>query len=301
MVKPRTTLRPVWALLLCVACFLSNTTTAHPGSGIVIDSHGNIYIVDMVSGVWKADRKGTLTHLPGPGFHWMALDEGGRFGSTTLPSGSRGVIERLPGNPELLLASDYPIAIGNDGTLYHPSWEGSGPLRILKLDAGGQSSTAFSLPSDSGHPPIRFLNGLAAGPDGDFYYTEDRAVRRIDRRGTVSTVAENISIQDCESLRASEGDSGPLLRGLAVDSAGTVYAAATGCGALLKISPGGKVSTVVRAEAPWSPTGVAISGSMVYVLEFTGADSEIRREMVPRIREISPSGGSRIIATVSRK
>jgi streptogramin lyase len=64
---------------------------------------------------------------------------------------------------------------------------------------------------------LRWINGLAAGPDGSLYYTEDNAVRRIDQRGV-------------------PGTDGPTLRGLAVAPDGVVFVAAAGCGAVLKIT-----------------------------------------------------------------
>ena len=92
----------------------------------------------------------------------------------------------------------------------------------------------------------------------------------------------------------------PLLRGLDVDAGGTAYVAATGCGSVLRITPNGSVSILFQTEAPWSPTGVALFGNDVYVLEFLGAASDNRQEMIPRIRKIAPDGSTRIIATVAR-
>ena len=55
----------MWRSLRLVAllCAIPTTLAAHPGTGIVIDRQGNVYFVDMVSGVWKTDRHGQLTHL----------------------------------------------------------------------------------------------------------------------------------------------------------------------------------------------------------------------------------------------
>jgi hypothetical protein len=52
-----------------------------------------------------------------------------------------------------------------------------------------------------------------------------------------------------------------------VDNDGTIYAAAVGCHRVLKISREGKVEVVLKAERLWSPTGVAVRGGNVYVLE----------------------------------
>ena len=61
--------RGIQLLLLAVACLLPAPAAAHPGSGIVVDQLGQIYFVDMVSGVWRLDAHGALTHMPGPAFH----------------------------------------------------------------------------------------------------------------------------------------------------------------------------------------------------------------------------------------
>jgi len=69
-------------VVLTLACLLPAPAAAHPGSGIVVDRFGQIYFVDMVSGVWKLDTHGALTHRPGPAFHWMTLDATDRFADT---------------------------------------------------------------------------------------------------------------------------------------------------------------------------------------------------------------------------
>src|SRR5262245_2850636 len=96
------------------------TVAAHPGSGLVVDRRGTVYFLDTGSGVWAIDGGGALSRRPGPNFHWMALDEGDRFASARLPSGSGGEIVRAGSRPTLLLASDFPVAVARDGPLYYP-------------------------------------------------------------------------------------------------------------------------------------------------------------------------------------
>jgi hypothetical protein len=43
-----------------------------------------------------------------------------------------------------------------------------------------------------------------------------------------------------------------------------------------------------------------VSGTDVYVLEFQNAESDDRREMVPRVRKIAADGTTAVIATVTR-
>jgi len=287
-------------VVLTLACLLPAPAAAHPGSGIVVDRFGQIYFVDMVSGVWKLDTHGALTHRPGPAFHWMTLDATDRFAATQLPSGPGGDVARIGTGPTLLLGSDFPLAIGRDANLYFPSHRAGGPLQILRFLPSGQTSILASLPTTSGREPVRELNGLAAGPDGSLYYTEHDAIRRISRAGQVSTVAENVDVVGCTSMPSSGTRRDPLLRGLDVDVNGTIYVAATGCGSVLRVTPAGRVTILPQVPNPWSATGVALFGTDVYVLEFQNAESDDRREMVPRVRKIAADGRTAVIATVTR-
>ena len=79
--------------LLILGLFFS--ITAHPGSGIAVDRHGQIYFLDTGSGRWKIDTRGGLTHLSGVLSHWLAIDENSRFAGTRLPTGSLGEISKV--------------------------------------------------------------------------------------------------------------------------------------------------------------------------------------------------------------
>jgi hypothetical protein len=273
---------------------------AHPGSGIVVDRLGQVYFVDMVSGIWKIDTLGALTHIPGPAFHWMTLDEANRFSRAQLPSGPEGEVLRLGADPPVILASSYPVAIGRDRNLYFPTHVAGAAVQLLRMLPSGKTSVVATIPATFAGTPLRDLNGLAAAPDGSLYYTEPNAIRRVDKEGRVSIIAENISLATCGSVPGMGPADRPLLRGLDVDAGGVAYVAATGCGSVLRVTPAGRVSILFQTEGPWSPTGIALFGGNVYVLEFRGAASDNRREMVPRIRKIAPDGSTSIIATVSR-
>ena len=57
---------------------------------------------------------------------------------------------------------------------------------------------------------------------------------------------------------------------------------------------------LVQLQSPWSPTGVALFGSDVYVLEFLHTAEDDRRAWLPRVRKITADGKSTIIATVDQ-
>ena len=290
-------------LALIAAALLATPAGAHPGSGIVVDRHGQVYFVDTGSGVWKIDAQGKLTRVPGKAFHWMTIDADDRFAKVRLPSGPDWEFARAGTSPTLLLSSDFPIAMGRDGNLYYPLFDPGSGLRILRLAPSGQSSVLASLPTEkpkAAKERLRWINGLAAAPDGSLYYTEDNAIRQITAR-RISTVVADISLAGCVSVPGMEESGRPYFRGVEVDSRGTVYVAATGCGSVLKITPDRKVTTLVQLQSPWSPTGVALSGGDLYVLEYLHTASDNRREWLPRVRKISPDGQTALIATIDRR
>jgi len=265
-----------------------------------VDRLGQIYFVDTGSGVWKLDSRGTLTRVPGPAFHWMTMDANGRFANARLPSGPGWEMTQAGANPTLLLSSDFPIVMGRDGNLYYPSPRPSGAVQVLRLMPSGQTSVLATLPATTAKGPLRWINGLAAGPEGSLYYTEDNAIGRISAQGRVSTIAANIAPANCAQIPGTEADR-PYLRGLDVDARGTIYVAASGCGSLLKVTPQGQVTTVTQLQSPWSPTGVAVSGSDLYVLEYLHTASDNRREWLPRIRKILPDGKISIVGSILRR
>ena len=283
-------------LILAVMC-LSMSVTAHPGSGIAVDRIGQVYFLDTGSGLWKIDRRGTLTKLSGLLNHWLAIDVNNWFARTPLPTGALGEISRVGNSPTLLLSSDYPIAIGHDGNLYYPSGTAGG-LRIMRMTPSGAKSMLATLPAMVNGEPLPHISGIIAGPDNSLYYTEASAIRRISAEGRISTVATVQALVAGPSIPAT--DQHPYLRGLTVDSRGVMYVADTGDARVLKITPDGKVSTLVQTQSPWSPTGVALFGSDVYVLEFLHTARDVRRDWLPRVRKISLDGESAIIATVDQ-
>ncbi len=66
----------------------------------------------------------------------------------------------------------------------------------------------------------------------------------------------------------------------------------------LPITTAGDVSVAMRAADSWSPTGIAVSGDDVYVLEFLYIDLEQARDWLPHVRKLSKSGGVETIVEV---
>jgi streptogramin lyase len=282
--------------LIAVLLVASTATAvlAHPGSGIVVDRRGTVYFVDTGSGVWAIDPAGKLASRGGPRFHWMAIDEGERPSGAPLPSIPGGEVTAMGVNPTLLVSSDVPIAVGRDGTLFYPEPGPDKRVRIIGFSRSGVSSVRAALSSKG------WINGLAMASDGSLYYTEDKAIRKVDPRGVVSAIAMNVVVPGCVRIPGNEPGIEPYLRGLAVAPDGTIFVAASGCGAVLKVMPSGAITTVLRTVSPWSPTAVAVSSSGLYVLEYIHTAAEDRQAWVPRVRKVLPDGSVISIAAVQR-
>jgi len=279
---------------------------AHPSSGIVVDGKGQVFFTDNggPGALWKIDAAGQLTRLREGGWHWLALDERGSYSAEDLKKWFKERITMnigrvaLPDSKEALLQADgAPIVIDRDGNL---CWA-KGNLQIARLSPHGKV-TLLAPSVQETVAKLDGIKGLASGPDGCLYVSCPSAVLKIQSEGKITTLVHPIVLKDVDTdlPTGTPEDQKPFLRGLAVDSRGTVYAAATGCHCVVKLTPDGKVETVLKAKRPWSPTGVAVFGEDVYVLEYTNANEGPNRGWLPRVRKLARNGKVTILATVVR-
>jgi sugar lactone lactonase YvrE len=290
--------RTLTGMVLCV--LLGISISAHPGSGIVVDKQGQVFFTDTGQGVWKIDGQGKLTRLPASLFHWMTIDEAGHFAESQKNFGEW--FERVTpqsSKPALIMSSDFPLVINRDGNLYYADTRPRSARIVRRTPAGKESVLAAD-------EAFKGIAGLAAGPDGSLYITDADAIRKITMDGKVLQFAslELIGIGKDRAINPPPEAEASYCRGLVVDSQGVVYVAATGGRRVLKITPGGDVSTLLQAPSPWSPTGVAIFGGEVYVLEWQDAPPsllETRNAWIPRVRKVGRDGKITTLATVSRE
>jgi len=293
---------------LWLAAFLSAAPAlAHPGSGIAVDQAGNVYFVDTGAGVWKIDSQRQVARLKGPAYHFMAMDGLGRLVQAKLPRASGEEVELVGSKPALILASGYPIAVSQKGDFFYPAPYKNDRVQIWRFSPPAKSQVFATLPeikevdAQGESRAVPWIHGLAAAPDGSVYYTEQRAVRRISPDGAVTAIAENVTVPDCERPPLGKNERiGPALRGLDVRADGTVFVAASACSAVLKITSQGEVSVVLRATDAWSPTGVAVSGDDLYVLEYLHINTERREKWLPRVRMLAANGTVTILCNIER-
>jgi len=291
----------VTVLIAAAQLWLANfTALAHPGSGVVVDAEGNVYFSHFERGVGRIDTKGKLTYIGNTrGGHWMCLDTDGGFSRTQplhferiTPDGAK---------PALIYADGgSPIAVTR-GFLYYASNDERmtpGALQVTRQSPDGR--TEIFPPDGKRITEKAGITGLAASSDGSLYIAQPNAVLKLAVDGTLTTVAAAIQLKDCDVDYPDHnpGSLLPSLRGIAVDSNGTIFAAAVGCHAVVRIMAAGKVETILKAERPWSPTGVAERAGDVYVLEYTNANGGSAEGWRPRVRKLARDGTVSILLTV---
>jgi len=287
----------LWPGRLVVALLFSvggvAAALAHPGSGIVVDGDGNVYFTHIGRGVGKIDSQGKLTYVGKTnGGHWMCLDAEGSFARTQPKHFERITPDGV--KPALIYADGgSPIAVLQDGNLYYASNDERltpGGLQVTRQTPRGELSI---FPPDGKETTEKLgITGLAPGPDGSLYIASPSAVTKLQMDGTFKIIVHPIQLKDCDADFPDNNPQAPLpyLRGLAVDEHENVYAAGVGCHAVVKVTPAGKVDKILKAERPWSPTGVAQRQGVVYVLEYTNANGGPNEGWRPRVRKLRPDG-----------
>jgi WD40 repeat protein len=303
----RSSVSALLAAFLTLSVGSAPRASAHPSSGIVVDEKGQVFFTDngATKSLWKIDAAGNLTRFQRGGWHWLALDETGNYSEQDLKEWWQKRITMnfgrvsLPNSKRALLQADgAPFVVGRDGNLY---WA-KGNVEIARLSPDGKVTLLAAGLKETAEK-LGGLRGLASGPDGGLYAACPSAVLKIDPEGKVTTLVHPIILQDvdAELPPGTPDDQKPFLRGLAVDSRGTVYAAATGCHCVVKITPDGQVGSILKAERPWSPTGVAVRGEDIYVLEYTNANRGPEDGWLPRVRKLGRDGTVTTLATISRQ
>lgn len=228
------------------------------------------------------------------GGHWLALDIKGSFARAELKLVER--ITPLGIAPALIVADGgAPISMNKDGNLYYGLDVSSGiAVGMTRISPdGAQQPFAPELGKTIEKLGI---TGIASGPDGTLYVACPTRIIKVKTDGTFAALVDSVTVKNCD------GDAPTVfLRGLDVDARDNVYAAACGCRCVVKVTPQARITTVLKAERPWSPTGVAVHGEDVYVLEHTNANGALKEGWLPRVRKLGRDGKVTTLATISEE
>jgi hypothetical protein len=281
---------------------------SHPASGIAADKYGNIYFIHSRVGVVKISVDGKLTYIrKTTDGHWLCLDEQGIF-SQTQPT----FFERITPDgikPAIIYAGGgSPIAINKDGNFYYCGGQ-KGDLqpgaKTLVRETPDKKQIVFSPGIEKRLDELSDgITGIAIGPDSSIILACWNSLLKVTLDGKVITLVHPVSVSNCDEDPADHKDSNkgvPLLRGLDVDSNGTIYVAATSCHCVLRVGKDGVVKTILKVERPWSPTGVALWNGNIYILEYTNANGPATEGWFPRVQKIAKDGSVTTIADLSTK
>ena len=285
----------ITCVLLCCLELL-----AHPGTALVTDLHNNVYFAYW-GGTWKLSSTGKVERVHANDFHFLAMDVTGRFSDAKLPD-----VLRIPsdaGKPALYAFPEYPAVFHTDGYLYLAPWS-PGRIRLDRLKPDGQKSTFVDTAIDPrvARKPGRHEGGLlaiASGPNDLLYVSDGASIWKVSPGGLTAAVAENIGVSDCAHDLPAELPQ-PHIRSLAVDANGNIYAAAIGCRVVLRIAPTGQITSLLRAENPWSPCAVTAAAGDLYVMEYDNPLAEYPADGRPRIRKITQSGQVATVQVVEK-
>ncbi len=294
------------AALLLLHLSVSGKAHAHPWGGLVVDRHERIFftfVCPMVGEqhaacVWEFDPdrppRAALESASSPSDIVLARSPGGTVyaaerlaaGAThqaglwrlATPGGWSAVIP-MTSDPRVFHVQAY--AVDDSGNLYF--------ARDARLFMRAPNGSVSSVQIDA---PLDRIDALVWGQDRKLYLLDRGRLYVRQPDGRLRTRATGLKQEDPEHLPFSGAN---ILFDLAVDEDGAAYLAYYGNRRVLRVSPSGKVTTALDAQAPWSPHGVDVHDGSVYVLEST-----IRRaawwrfwqrpEIVPRVRALRPDG-----------
>jgi hypothetical protein len=198
----------------------------------------------------------------------------------------------------------FTPAVAADGTRYYTRVDNNRrdfseihrrtPDGKTELLAGGVYGYADGMGREARFGPI---GALAVGPGGSIYVTDLACVRKVAADGRVTTLARGGRL--LKSTIAARllglGERYGYMMGLAVDSGGNVFAANYGGRRVVRVSPSGHVTSALEQSGPWSPTGVALSGHDLYVLE---SGTMPGPGLSVRVRRLSPGGKAAVLAVI---
>lgn len=290
---------------LCQWILLVTPALAHPASGIVVDDQGRIYF--LFDSLYRIEPSGKLSVVQrNTGGHWLALDAGGTFANATPKIYRRATPDGAI--PALIYGDGAPFVIGLDGNLYYGtngSQEDSfpaGALTIARMSPHGDQSLFAPLLRQALGNLNDGITGLTSGPDGSIYAATWKGIVKLSKDGSIAKMMHPVVVKDCDSDPADHNpanSSSPLFRGLGVDADDNLYVAATSCHRVVRITPGGQVTSILISERPWSATGVAVRGQDVYVLEYTNANGPKTEGWRARVRKITANRTVTILAAFS--
>ena len=256
---------------LIAVLLLPSAAAAHPGAGIVVDRQGTVYFVvfgtsrimrvtrDRAASVLVDDERLRAPH------HLVLLADGSLLAASDFdgtvwriaPDGvlseyfsSRDLPRSAPGFGSFLIGGGGdPFTVDSAGELYAVRSALDVELLRVSLDS------RFVRLAPNARLGGLHASAMAWGPDGALYLSDNQRVWRV--------------VGDSATEITPRGGRLIFAMGLALDSAGNIYVADYRQQRVLRLGPDGSVNTPrgVDGLRLYRPTGVAVHGEEVYVLD----------------------------------
>lgn len=280
---------------------LSPLLRAHPGTGIVTDSKGNLYYTDLLH-VWKIAGNGNKTiAVHNVHTHELFIDKNDDlFGEHLWYNGERadtwghfvwclrsnGILDTII-KPTAGFLENYSFVRDSQGNMY---WTQRSKIsRIKKISPGGTISTI----AEGKFKNIRWMHST---PDGILYFIDLTDLYKIEG-GKISLVTKNLH------ERTSAFEYGSLqhnVYGIWLDRQQNVYVAILGGQVVKKVNRTGDISNVYYSDGSWKPcSGVFdIQGNM-WIME-VDISNEIRVIKIPENKLSNPPSAFRNVINQSK-
>ncbi|MBL7853584.1 MAG: hypothetical protein JNL17_04270 [Cyclobacteriaceae bacterium] len=259
---------------LALLVLLATPALAHPGIGIVMDSHGNVYYTDLTQ-VWKVTPNGQKT-IAVPRVHTHELyvdDQDNLYGEHLWFNGERlntwghyvwkysanGLFEKIM--PDRAgFSTDFSFVHDHAGNRY-------------RADRDRECQTIYRT-SRRGPEELHTrecfgkIGWLSITREGDLIFMQDQhRLRKMDKSGKSKSVG----------FIASKGT-----MGLWDDAAGNIYTATYDDRTVRRFTSKGEMQEVYTTNWPWAPTGgLAAPNGDLWLLE-TNPQNEVRVERISK-------------------
>ena len=283
----------------------------HPAWGIAVDNQGQVYFSSLKA-VLKVDPQGHVSILrPAADRHTHEInldDAGNLYGADNSydPATDRlsSAIWKLTpsGDFSYVLAPTENTPTGtsiwkdrNDNT-YHVANFPEGELLVLRRSPQGEVrlfvGKSSALLQYRQQVPYS-IGGLTFGPEGSLFFTHGRNVSKLTLAGVLVPLVRDLAVEK-PGTKEKDTSSATRLFGIAADK-DNVFVADHVNRRVFKLN-NNQVTTVIQNEDQWFPTGVALKGTDLYVLEYSPGVRN--RSDATRVRMLSPDGRMVTLATV---
>lgn len=292
-------MRALAGLLAALLLAVGSGAAAHLPRGIAVAPDGRVYF-SALQRIWSippGGRAAVIRASAGAETHDVFLDEGGHlWGEDSVhdPSTRRNRSGLWMIAPDGRTSYTYgPTArptfgagVFRDrfGCSFSAGETVGRALMLHRLCPGGQPELLSGRGASGRIAPRRSLanvGGAAFGPDGSFYFRHHGIVQRLRAGDRLVTAATGFA---------------PESFGIAVDGRGALYVAEHRNGRIVRVQPDGRRSVPIRSELPWAPTGIAVQGGALYVLE--ASDRARGQPTRLRVRRIGPDRSVTLLGTV---